>query len=76
MSAWTNAYWPRSGERGSASSVEDLAPDERPEARLEVGRRRPLTAAEPGEREALAEDGRVGDEGPIVRRQAVEARRR
>ena len=29
MSAWTNAYWPRSGDRGSTSTVQELAPDER-----------------------------------------------
>ena len=48
MSAWTNAYWPRSGERGSTSLDEQLAPDERAEPRLERRpRRSPETAASP-----------------------------
>ena len=35
MSAWTNPYWPRSGERGIDVEVEQLAADEGPEPGLE-----------------------------------------
>ena len=35
-SDWTNAYWPRSGERGSTSLDEQLAADERRGGGLET----------------------------------------
>ena len=72
MSACTKTYWPRSGLRGSASSVQQLASDERTKRRLEVGLRPARDRGQAGEREALAEDGRVGDQGAIVGREGIE----
>ena len=72
MSAWTNAYMPRSGERGSTSDLDDLASDQRPKPGLDG---RSIEAAQRGqavEREALAEHGRVRDQRPIGRIEAVE----
>ena len=74
MSDWTKPYWPRSGERGSASTLEDLAPDEGPQARLELGRIVPADRGEAGRRERLPEDRGVGDQAAIGRIEGVEAR--
>ncbi len=50
MSAWTNAYWPRSGDRGSAIVDEQLAPHEVAKPRLEL----PLGGAAHGRQAAQA----------------------
>ena len=65
MSAWTNAYWPRSGDRGSTSTAQELAPDQRPQPRLELRLgSTPRHGREAGEREALPEDRRVLERAP------------
>ena len=75
MSDWTNAYWPRSGERGSASSDSSsrrTSVASRP-ARLSpvlAGRWRPARQGE-----ALAQDGGHLDQRAIGRLERVEARR-
>ena len=80
MSACTNAYWPRSGERGSRFELEQLAPHER---RAAAARGRassmPATAARAATREALAQDGGVLERAPVggssaSRRDAMSAR--
>ena len=76
MSAWTNAYWPRSGERGSTSTRSSSLRTRRVESALEA--RRPVDARDGGERverERLAEDGGVLDQRPVGRVERVEARR-
>ena len=52
---------------------EDLAPDETAQSRLELGRVGCGDGRQPGRGEALAEDGRVLEEGPIGRVERVEA---
>jgi hypothetical protein len=52
---------------------EQLAPDEPPKARLDVGRGDARYGGQPRDREALAEDGGVRDQGSIVEPQPVEA---
>ena len=52
---------------------EELAAHERPQARLELVLGDPRDGREPGEREGLAEDGRIGDEDPLVGREPVQA---
>ena len=76
MSACTNAYWPRSGERGSISRREELAPDERSEARLEVSQRHPDDRGQGLDGEALAEHGGVVDDAPVGLRRACRGARR
>ena len=55
---------------------EQLAPDERPQARLELGLGDARDRGEGGRREALAEDGRIVDEGPVGRRRGRRGGRR
>ena len=52
---------------------EQLAPDERPQARLELGLRNPGNGREAGEGEALAEDGGVRHERPVLGRRGRRA---
>ena len=60
------------GAAGVGLVREQLAPHERPQPRLEVGLLDPGHDREPGQREALAEDGGVHDEAPVGRVEAVE----
>ncbi len=75
MSAWTKAYWPSSGERGSTSRVSS---SRRTRARRRGSSGHRVDARHRGqrrEREALAQHRGIGHERPVVGRQPVEPRR-
>ena len=74
MSAWTKPYMPRSGERGSISWASSSALAEVAQPRLEPDRLLAGDGRQPVQREGLAEHGRVLEQRPVGRVEAVEPR--
>ena len=75
MSAWTKEYWPRFGTARVGLEDQDLPADEGAQARLEFGLGDPRHRRQPGQGEALAEDGGIRDQRPVVCREPVEPAR-
>ena len=64
--SWRKAYWPRSGERGSACTERISLRSERGRSGSSSASAVPLRAREALLREGLAEHGAVLDEPPLL----------